>query len=123
MCRRRRGITVRFQNVWVADVSDADFIFCYLYPDVMPRLARKLDAEAGAGAKVISFNFPITGWQPLLILRADHTRHNDPIYVYEMNASANRAGLTDVQPEGIMPSKVDLRSTSRHVSAKQSALK
>ena len=39
------GIEVRFTNFWNVDVGDADVVFCYLFPDVMGRLAHKLEKE------------------------------------------------------------------------------
>ena len=86
-CGLDKNIEVLCRNFWSADVSEADFIFCYLYPDVMSRLADKLRAEAKPGAMVISFNFKLPGWTPMRVLHVAQTRHNDPIFIY-MQASS-----------------------------------
>lgn len=78
------GIEVRFSNFWNVDLKEADIVSCYLFPDVMRRLGEKLSRELDSGARVISFNFPIPGWKPQSILRADSRIHNDPIYIYRI---------------------------------------
>jgi hypothetical protein len=78
----RRGIEVRYRNFWKADLGKANVVSCYLFPDVMRRLGVKLDKELGAGARVISFNFPIPGWKHQAVLRAVSKLNNDPIYIY-----------------------------------------
>jgi len=83
----RRGIEIRFRNFWNADLTGADVVSCYLFPDVMRRLGQKLAGELAAGARVISFNFPIPGWKPQSTLRADSKLHNDPIYIYRIPES------------------------------------
>lgn len=78
-------IKIRRQNFWKADLSEADVVFCYLYPDVMKRLAAKLFAGLKPGAIVVSSNFALPGCVPCRILRLDGSRHNDPIYIYQLN--------------------------------------
>ena len=84
LCVGRSGITVRFRNFFKADLSGADVIFCYLFPDVLPDLAAKLGRELKPGALVVCANFAIPGWFPEKVLRIDHRRHNDPLYLYRM---------------------------------------
>jgi hypothetical protein len=50
----------------------------------MRRLGEKLEKELAAGARVISFNFPIPGWKHQAILRAASKLNNDPIYIYRI---------------------------------------
>ena len=80
----RRGIEIRYRNFWKADLGGADVVSCYLFPDVMRRLGEKLSRELSAGARVISFNFPIPGWKPQSTIRASSKLHNDPIYIYRI---------------------------------------
>jgi SAM-dependent methyltransferase len=81
---RTRGIEIRCKDFWSVDFSNADVVFCYLFPDVMKRLATKLEAELLPGARVASCNFSIPGWNPLAVVRPESVRHGDPIYVYLM---------------------------------------
>ena len=84
---RQSHVSVYFQDFWKADLSDADIVFCYLFPDVMEKLRQKLSKELKAGAKVISCNFEIPGWRPEKILTAYHPLHADPIYIYLLSKS------------------------------------
>ncbi len=79
----RRGVSVRCRNFWNEDLGEADVVFCYLFPDVMPRLAKKLEKELRPGARVVSCNFPLPGWRPVKTVRPSATMHDDPIYFYE----------------------------------------
>ena len=76
------NVSIHFKDFWNADLSSADFVFCYLFPDVMERLKEKLSQEIKAGAKVISCNFEIPGWRPEKIITPSHPVHNDPIFIY-----------------------------------------
>lgn len=78
-------IKIRRQNFWKADLSDADVVFCYLYPDVMKRLAAKLAAGLKPGAVIVSSNFSLPGFIPSKILKLECSLNNDPIYIYQMN--------------------------------------
>lgn len=79
-----RGIDIRYGNFWYEAIYAADIIFCYLFPDVMARLAEKLQAEAKPGAVIVSFNFPIPSFAPFKVLRPAGACQNDPIYFYQM---------------------------------------
>jgi hypothetical protein len=89
---RAKGVRIRCKNFWSVSFRDADVVFCYLFPDVMKRLATKLEAELLPGARVASCNFSIPGWSPLAVIRPDSVRHGDPIYVYRMPDSCPSRG-------------------------------
>ncbi len=77
-------IKIRRQNFWEADLSQADVVFCYLYPDVMKKLAAKLLSGLKPGAVVVSNNFSLPGFTPSEILKLEHSLHNDPMYIYHL---------------------------------------
>lgn len=77
-------IKIRHENFWEADLSDADVVFCYLYPDVMKKLAVKLKSGLKPGAIVVSSNFPLPEHIPSKILRPESSLHNDPMYIYHL---------------------------------------
>lgn len=83
LCLGRKGIEIRLRNFWKADLSNADVIFCYLFPDVLQDLCVKLKEELKPGAVVVSCNFALPQWRPDMVLRPDHSLHNDPIYMYK----------------------------------------
>jgi len=83
LCLGMKGIEIRLQNFWKIDLSEADVIFCYLYPDVLQDLCVKLGKELKPGAVVVSCNFALPQWRPDRVLRPEHSLHNDPIYIYK----------------------------------------
>ncbi|MGD9329911.1 MAG: class I SAM-dependent methyltransferase [Desulfobacterales bacterium] len=88
LCLGHSRIRIHMQNFWGADLTEADVVFCYLFPDVMPRLARKLCAELKPGAVVVSCNFPLARLTPLTVLKPGNSLTNDPIFVYRMPSQA-----------------------------------
>ncbi|MCP4666533.1 MAG: class I SAM-dependent methyltransferase [Deltaproteobacteria bacterium] len=78
-----KGVRIRWGNFWSKEIGKANVVFCYLFPDVMERLAGKLENELGPGARVVSCNFPLPGWHPEKVLRPESSRHGDPIFVYQ----------------------------------------
>lgn len=81
-CLGTDGVNVRLRNFWKADLSTADVIFCYLFPDVMRELSGKLRRELKPGTTVVSCNFKLPQWLPAKVLRPGNSLHNDPIYIY-----------------------------------------
>lgn len=78
----RRARVLR-RDFWSADLGEAELVFCYLFPDVMPRLAEKARQELRPGALLVSCNFPLPGWDAATILTAPEPAPQDPIYVYQ----------------------------------------
>ena len=82
LCFGRKRIQIRLRNFWNADLSEADVVFCYLFPDVMRDLGAKLKSDLKPGAVVVSCNFALPGFVPERILRPGNSFLSDPIYVY-----------------------------------------
>ncbi|MDH3972777.1 MAG: class I SAM-dependent methyltransferase [Deltaproteobacteria bacterium] len=76
------GVLVSRKDFFNVYLGDSDIIFCYLFPDVMEKLALKVDREMKEGALLISCNFPLPGWFPESVITADHRVQKDPVYVY-----------------------------------------
>ncbi|MDW7709169.1 MAG: class I SAM-dependent methyltransferase [Deferrisomatales bacterium] len=76
-----------------APLGTAVLVVCYLYPGGMARLRPKLAAELPAGALVVSHFFPVPGWKPLRVHRADDEAASR-IFVYRLPA----AGTDDTRP-------------------------
>lgn len=72
------------QNFYQASLAEADIVFCYLWPSVMQRLQNKFEQELKPGARIISYCFPITAWEPAQRIQ---TREDKPnrflIYCYQ----------------------------------------
>lgn len=80
---RRSNVQFRFSNFWDNSVSDANVIFCYLFPDVLVKLKEKLETELIQETIVISCNFPIENWTAEKYLAADGTTFLSPVYLYK----------------------------------------
>lgn len=53
------NIDVRRENFFKADLSDATFIYLYLFPKLVNELAAKISAETKPGTKILCPSFPI----------------------------------------------------------------
>lgn len=62
--------------------SNADVIYCYLYPNAMQRLAPKFAKELSRGAIVYSNSFQIPGKKPMKIIDVGDWMRSK-IYIYE----------------------------------------
>lgn len=76
-------VKIRFRSLRKENVSAADVIFCYLFPDIMEKLAGKLKKELRPGARVVSCNFPLSSWTHHQELSPDSFFHSGPIYFYQ----------------------------------------
>ena len=88
-CRGMKNVQIRRQSFWEADLSMADVLFCYLFPDLMKDLAAKAKDELKPGAIMISCNFEVPGFTPSQIIRPDGALHSDPIYIYRNTLGSN----------------------------------
>ena len=57
---QRKRIRIIFGNLFTKDLSEADVVICYLMPDALVKLEKKLKKELRDGARVVSnrFTFP-----------------------------------------------------------------
>ncbi len=83
-CLGMKDVEIRLSSFWKADLSRADVVFCYLFPDVMKDLSAKLKASLKPGAVVVSCNFVLPNFTPRQVLRPGNSLHNDPIYIYRV---------------------------------------
>lgn len=81
-CVGIKGVEIKCRSFWKADLSEADVVFCYLFPDVMKTLSEKLRSELKPGAVVVSCNFALPDWHADQVLRPNNPNHGDPIYIY-----------------------------------------
>ncbi|MCG6945209.1 MAG: hypothetical protein LJE87_07660 [Deltaproteobacteria bacterium] len=73
-----QNVEVIWRNFWTEDLSAADVVFRYLFPDVMRDLAAKLEANLKPGTVVVSCNFHLPGFIPEQVLRPGNSLHNSP---------------------------------------------
>ncbi len=59
----RSGITIRHQNFYLADLQDADMVFCFLIHSVMPKVEQLMRSQLKPGTTVFSYGFTFPTWQ------------------------------------------------------------
>ncbi len=65
---QRSKVQVKLKSFYRQDLSQADLIYCYLWPSIMAKLAPKLEKELKPGAQVVSLAFPIKTWKPYKVI-------------------------------------------------------
>ena len=74
-----KPIRYYFQNVFKHDLSQYDVVYMFLMPETYEKMVPKLEAEVKPGAQVISYVWPIPGWEPELV---DKKKDALDLYVY-----------------------------------------
>lgn len=86
------GVDVKLylKNFFEADLSNADVIFCYLFPEIMAELELKFQSELKKGARVVSYAFKLPNVKPAKIVDGKErisffSKNKSPgkIYVYQ----------------------------------------
>lgn len=62
--RLRRRVTLRYQNFFNASLAPANVVTAFLSHRAMEQLRPKFEAELAPGTRVVSYAFPIPGWDP-----------------------------------------------------------
>lgn len=77
----RSQVKIYYKNFYKINLSQADIIYCYLWPGAMERLKPKLEHELKSGAVVMSYAFPIKNWIKPEIKEIQKGK----LYVYNLN--------------------------------------
>ncbi len=77
-----RKSEIKFKDLFKAELSDADIIFCYLFPKTINDVAEKIKHECKKGTKLISNTFQIKDMEPIKII-TDEQNKKRKIYIYE----------------------------------------
>lgn len=80
---RLKNLSLRRQNFFQANLSDAELIVCYLYPGAMAKLKMKFHVELKPGTWIISNTFAIPGWNPQEVYEIEDI-YRTKIYVYRV---------------------------------------
>lgn len=75
-CRKlvkNKTITINRANIFAADLSSATFIYMYLFPELVQRLAVKISKECHSGTKILcpSFSIDTTKHQRIQLLKTE----------------------------------------------------
>lgn len=80
----RANVEVRMKNFFKADLSDADVIYCYLFPSVMAQLEPRFAKELKSTARVVSYGFKLPNTEPLKIVETRKDgKQLERIFVYQ----------------------------------------
>ena len=78
-----KNIVVLRENFLKADLSEATFVYAYLFPKLIDRLASKLEKELKPGTKVLCSSFPIdVSRYPHFLLKKEAKIGNINAYLY-----------------------------------------
>lgn len=83
-CIRHRNLHFYCSNFFQAPLDQAQLVTCYLYPDAMEKLRRKLEKEVPKNCKVLCHTFAIPHWKPEQVIEVNDLYHTK-IYLYSMN--------------------------------------
>ncbi len=87
----KADVELHFKNFFKADLSKADVVFCYLFPEIMAKLESKFKTELKPGARVVSYSFKLPNITPKKIINGKEInnffvknfRTTGKIYVYQ----------------------------------------
>lgn len=71
-------------NFFDADISEADVVTMYLLTSVNERLKPKLEKELRPGTRVVSHDFEVSGWRPLVVEEVYEEWRSHKIYLYKI---------------------------------------
>jgi hypothetical protein len=86
----QQRVEVRRKDFYLADLSDAGLVVCYLFPDGMKRLKSQLERQLAPGSWVMSNTFAIPGWTAIATTNAPDV-YRSPVYLYRMPQPAKAA--------------------------------
>jgi SAM-dependent methyltransferase len=75
---------IKFADFRKQNLTDTDYIVCYLLPDTLKKFIPKFEKELKQGAKIISYAFPIEGWTPVHVEDRVPEENISPIWIYEI---------------------------------------
>jgi ubiquinone/menaquinone biosynthesis C-methylase UbiE len=78
------SVRVLTGDMMAIDLSAANVVALYLLTEANDQLRPKLERELKPGARVVSLEFKIRGWNPSKIDKFEAQKHPYTIYVYEM---------------------------------------
>lgn len=84
-------VEMHLQDFFKADLSRANVVFCYLFPEIMAKLEPKFKTELKPGSRVVSYSFKLPNVEPSQIIDGEkpgnffdkNLRTTGKIYVYQ----------------------------------------
>lgn len=82
IARYRQRVEIQYGDFFSKNLSGADWIFCFLTPAAMKKLAPKFRAELDPGTWIVSYAFSVPGWVPVRVDKPDERAL--PIFIYRI---------------------------------------
>lgn len=82
----RSGVQLKPGSLFRQDLSEADVVFVYLFPELMERIKAKLDAELRPGSWVVCHTFGFKGTTAEKELRVPRLGGTVSVFLYRWNA-------------------------------------
>jgi ubiquinone/menaquinone biosynthesis C-methylase UbiE len=101
-------VRVIYGNFFEADLSNADVVTMYLLTSVNERIKPKLERELRPGTRVISHDFEVPGWKPLIAEDLYEEWRSHKVYLYKI------PGI-EVPIPASTPKKVELDAVSASI--------
>lgn len=79
--KEKGNIKIVYRDLFSVNLSDADLVYFFLMPKVYLKLKEKLKKEMKKGSCVVTFVWPIEGWEPEKI---DKKKNKPPLYLYKI---------------------------------------
>lgn len=77
-------VKVIYGNFFEEDLSEADVVTMYLLTSVNERIRPKLERELRPGVRVVSHDFEVPGWKPLVVEDLYEEWRSHKIYLYKI---------------------------------------
>nr|KJR72387.1 MAG: RNA methyltransferase [Vulcanisaeta sp. AZ3] len=77
-------VKVIYGNFFEEDLSDADVVTMYLLTSVNERIKPKLERELRPGVRVVSHDFEMPGWKPLIVEDLYEEWRSHKVYLYKI---------------------------------------
>jgi len=67
MWQRTPNAYILLQNIFSHDLSNANAVYLFLMPETYEKLRPKFEKELRPGTRVVSYVWPIPGWEPAYV--------------------------------------------------------
>lgn len=78
---RQKNVEIRFGNAFAQDLTHINVVHIFLMPETYEKIRPKLESELRPGARVMTYVWPIPGWEPTHI---DHVEGSQKFYLYHI---------------------------------------
>jgi ubiquinone/menaquinone biosynthesis C-methylase UbiE len=79
-----RRVRILEGDLLEVDLSEADVVTMYLLTSSNDLIRPNLEKYLKPGARVVSHDYPVRGWQPNRVVQVDSYRRMHHLYIYEM---------------------------------------